>query len=222
MKSKKLFLMAVIFLLVSSNAYADLTTRGTGTMDGVSGSYKLIYDEDLDITWLDYTNEGANWSSQINWVTDLEVTFNGQVYSDWRLPDTDETTISSGNRYDGSSARGYNVTSSEMGHLFFEELGNFARYDTSGNSQSGYGLQNTGDFENLVENYYWSTQYVHIEGDAWYFCMDIGYQAYSLKRYDNYGLAVMDGDVSAVPIPGAVWLLGTGLLGLVGMRKRKY
>ena len=26
---------------------------------------------------------------------------------------------------------------------------------------------------------------------------------------------------NAVPIPGAVWLLGTGLVGLVGMRRRK-
>ena len=27
-------------------------------------------------------------------------------------------------------------------------------------------------------------------------------------------------DVSAVPIPGAIWLLGSGLLGLIGLRRR--
>jgi hypothetical protein len=33
--------------------------------------------------------------------------------------------------------------------------------------------------------------------------------------------AVHDGDIGAVPIPAALWLFGSGLLGLVGMAKRK-
>jgi hypothetical protein len=32
-------------------------------------------------------------------------------------------------------------------------------------------------------------------------------------------MAVHPGDVSAVPIPGAVWLFGSALLGLIGIRK---
>ena len=30
------------------------------------------------------------------------------------------------------------------------------------------------------------------------------------------------GSASSVPVPGAVWLLGTGLMGLVGLRRKKY
>ena len=42
---------------------------------------------------------------------------------------------------------------------------------------------------------------------------------------DNTGTTLLgDGgpDFSAVPIPGAVWLLGSGLLGLIGLRRRSH
>jgi len=33
--------------------------------------------------------------------------------------------------------------------------------------------------------------------------------------------AVADGDINAVPVPAAVWLFGSGFLGLVGVARRK-
>lgn len=38
--------------------------------------------------------------------------------------------------------------------------------------------------------------------------------------YGDYQIT-FTGDVSVVPIPGAIWLLGSGLLGLIGIKKRK-
>jgi len=51
------------------------------------------------------------------------------------------------------------------------------------------------------------------------------YNGYSVVWDNNvtmtFGVASDDDNLSAVPIPAAVWLLGSGLLGLVGIRRRK-
>jgi len=47
-----------------------------------------------------------------------------------------------------------------------------------------------------------------ITGSAWVFLF-------------YYALAVRPGDVSAVPVPAAVWLFGSGLMGLLGLARRK-
>jgi hypothetical protein len=36
-----------------------------------------------------------------------------------------------------------------------------------------------------------------------------------------FAWAVHSGDVSAVPIPTAIWLFGSGLLGLIGVARTK-
>ena len=143
--------MIVMFVLVTP-AHATLITRGTGT--SVYGTYNLIYDDDLDITWYDYTNAATTWQNQVTWAGGLSVSFGGDIFDDWRLPTTVVGAWVHG--YDGTTTGGYNITTSEMGHLFYTELVNLGRYDTSGTYQSGYGLNNTGDFQNLISSVYWS------------------------------------------------------------------
>jgi hypothetical protein len=36
-----------------------------------------------------------------------------------------------------------------------------------------------------------------------------------------YAWAVHEGNIGAVPIPAAVWLFGSGLIGLIGAARRK-
>lgn len=79
-----------MLVLFSGNALASLYLRGLGIItsgsEGSGGSYKLIYDDVLDITWLDYTKSLNNWDSQMAWAGALEVTFDDQTFHDWRLP----------------------------------------------------------------------------------------------------------------------------------------
>ena len=103
------------------------------------------------------------------------------------------------------------------------ELGNLALYDTFGNyGQPGWGLTNTGPFSNLQSNAYWSgVGYEADLSDAWYFSAGLGSQINFNKFQNLYGWAVRSGDVSTVPVPAAAWLFGSGLIGLLGMAKRK-
>ncbi len=231
-------LLCALFLMsgITGVANATLVTIGTA---GYSGSnYNLIWDNDDDLVWLDYTHALDDWSDQVAWADSLNISgvleidlldgytvvweTNDEKISSWRLPMTVDGIWEYG--YDGTTTGGYNITSSEMGHLFYEELGNLGYYDTSGNSQSGWGLQNTGDFDNLNASWYWSgTEYENTTDCAWNFFMYHGDQNVYRKYDRGYGLAVRSGQVSAssVPEPGTVFLLGLGLLGFSGLSRRK-
>ena len=49
----------------------------------------------------------------------------------------------------------------------------------------------------------------------------VGCQLARQKINLNFAWAVHDGDVSAVPILAAVWLFGSGIVGLIGIAKHK-
>ncbi|MGI6655733.1 MAG: VPLPA-CTERM sorting domain-containing protein [Desulfobulbus sp.] len=234
---KKVYLCStMVLLLMSGIAHADLTTIGTATYNGAD--YKLIWDDDNNgnsVVWLDYSNAKATWDDQIAWASSLNqanaLTYNiNPAYTvqwgtnSWRLPATVDQPFLNG--YDGTTTGGYNVTSSEMGHLYYTELGNLGMKDTSGNNQSEYGLKNTGSFDNLVaDSWYWSaTEHNHdpFYDKVWSFNMQRGHQ--SIHRFKNsygHGLAIRDAQVSAVPVPGAIWLVGAGVIALSGLGRRR-
>jgi hypothetical protein len=104
-------------------------------------------------------------------------------------------------------------------------LGDKAYYNTSGvGPQAGWGLTNTGPFSNVQSNAYWSaTEYAPGTSNAWGFGFDYGVQGDVGKSVGFYAWAVHSGNVGAaiVPIPAAVWLFGGGLLGLIGVGRRR-
>jgi hypothetical protein len=158
----------------------------------------------------------------MSWAANLTVNFNGAALTGWRLPTTVDGLPYAWN----AQVTGYNNTSSEIGYLYYVSLGNKAPYDTNGNYQPDGGLRNIGPFHylGLPTSYYWSgSDFVHLLdlSSAVMFYFGDGFQGSWSKGATLGALAVRPGDVSApVPIPGAVWLLGSGLIGLAGLRRR--
>ena len=221
-----IIVLVAVFFLSALSAYAELFNRGTDNLGN-----RLIYDSDRNITWYDLTysinNPGeTSWGNSLTWASGLSVTFNGTVYNDWRLPTIIQNQTPPTYGYSGSDTYGYNITNSEMGHLFYTALGNKAYYATDGSyPQPGWGLTNTGDFQHLFADYYYTdATYAYNVWAAVYQSFRVGEQyagaKLALGGTGIYAIAVRDGDVASVPVPAAVYLLGSGLIGLVLVRRK--
>ena len=190
---------ACAFTLATATVQAALLGRLPATPGGTD--YQAYYDTTLNITWLADANLAAS------------NTF-GTSGCDFAYSGTDcGYNVQTGS----ASTRVY----SEMASMFYDTLGNLGWYDTNGNGpQLGWGLTNTGPFANLQPNGYWSgLGYAPNTGFAWVFNFGNGHQLANRKGNDVYAWAVRPGDV--VPVPAAVWLFGSGLIGLLGVARRK-
>ncbi len=160
MQIQPLFLALLAGLTISGAAQATLIDRGGG----------LIYDDVLNITWLQNANYGAgssydngggatdglmSWANAVAWADTL--VYHDSVrnvdYSDWRLPTA--TPVGASFNYDfsnnGSTDNGYGITSthSELAYMYYANLANLGNCtpngggsSTSCNVQSGSGLVN--------------------------------------------------------------------------------
>lgn len=103
-----------------------------------------------------------------------------------------------------------------MGNLFYNVLGN-----TLGS------LSNTGPFINVQSfKYHSATETNPGSFGAFSFDMSDGTQAFNSTSNSYHSWAVQSGDVgagnmSAVPVPGAMWLFATGLIGLIASARRR-
>ncbi|WP_427551837.1 DUF1566 domain-containing protein (plasmid) [Methylomonas sp. MS20] len=103
-------------------------------------------------------------------------------------------------------------TINELGRLFYTEL----------NGTVGGGIPNTTHFINEQAYAYFSdTDYAQNFTEAWIFVTQLGFPNHYDKLNQNYAWAVSPGQVSAVPVPSAAWLMGGGLLWFVGNRRRR-
>lgn len=229
MKMKRIAILPTILVMgigLSAQAQASLVVRGTDTAGN-----QLIYDTDRNITWYDATVI-APWPTAMGWAANLVVTYEAAPISDWRLPNA-YNADGSGPCLSGNPIT-VECTGSEIGHLFFTELGNHA-YPPNAIPNTGFPDGLTGQtetFQHLYASQYWfgtlgTPVGSHVQ-QAWNFSTKLGGQGQAIAFYDGapygtglYAMAVRDGDVAAVPVPAAIWLLGSGLAGLAGTRLRR-
>ena len=182
--------------LVSGAAHAALQGRD---LDGSIGSFEAYYDTDLNITWLADANINGpmNWDDASALAANLSFTDGVNIYDNWRLSTSD-------------ACAGYGCTGSEMGHLFYSELG----------GTTGQFILTSADpdlikFTNLQVGRYWSAMQ-YDNNNAWYFDFAQGLQSADSKGNGFYVLAVSPGDVGAVP-EASIWAMLLAGLGLVGV-----
>lgn len=190
-------LAGVCAVLMAGAAQAALQDRD---LDGDT-VVDAFYDTDLDITWLRdaNVNEAMYWNEAVSWADG----YSFGCYSDWRLPAGDPSCYE------------HSCTGSEMGHLWYVELGNPA----------GGPMGNKGSFQNLnPDGAYWSgTAYQPDAASGMYFSMGLGVQwaTYDAQYYQLLAMAVRPGDVVPVPEPETYALMLAGLAGLALATRRR-
>ncbi|QOJ31217.1 MAG: VPLPA-CTERM sorting domain-containing protein [Gammaproteobacteria bacterium] len=189
---------------------------------------QAVYDTDRNITWLANANLAASntfgvtgiavngtmtWAKANEWIAAMN-TANYLGVHDWRLPTTLQPDPSC-HYQSGGGSYGVSCTGSEMGHLFYGELGGVGSQSIVTTHNANYSL-----FSNVQPSNYWSgTVYAPAPGSfAWDINFGYGDQNYNLQVYAFHAWAVRPGDI--VPVPAAVWLFGSAM-GVFAMVRRR-
>ncbi len=190
--SVKLMAIIVFSLFLISESHAALIEKD----DSVFGTGAITLDTDSGLEWLDVTFSTSRTRNYINGQFD-----SGGEFEGFRYATTEEAlalwaTVS--------------LNSSDI----FENVAYWSDFVDATGSQGGYPeiLAMTGSGDSVGADAYYSG----------------GTLVYNTGRLGWFGASLSSGSVgswlvreaSSVPLPGAVWLLGSGILGLIGARRR--
>ena len=216
MKTHLLGALSAVLFTFTPYSNAALVDNGGG----------LIYDTVLDITWAQ-PDIRRSWDDAVAWAAGLTLGKQGGVdATNWRLP---YISVAAGagplmdlSAVDCNKAGELACRDNEPGYMFYHNLSG-----TFGQSILTSGDPDLALFPTLFSGVNWSgTEYDAVS--AWGFNFHDGIQQLIpggtifgiLSKSNGYSpWAVHAGDV--VPVPAAVWLFGSGLLGLIGIARRE-
>ena len=259
MKISLSVLVATVLATALSGAQAAGAIAGLGTWEStlqyrdldsnVANGPEAFYDTVLDITWLrnanvnmgNNVNGNLEWQPAVDWANSLVV--NG--IGGWRLPTMLDTGAPGCDfSYGGGTDCGYTsqTATSELAHLYFVALGNKAfcppgDATCSAYPQAGFGLINTGNFQNMQRGYYTTgLEYALDTRNAWLFDTRDGLQVAYPKNSLRYAMVVHAGAIGTpmpftfpepevVAVPElesyALMLAGLGVIGAIVRRRRR-
>ncbi len=233
MKNQKTLTALALLIAATGTAHASLTNVGNG----------LIYDSNINITFTSDANLFKTLAPSINTIildtplvdghtmsaADFSTTSVGKMdwwgaqawigylnktnydgHSNWSLPTTNLIKNSI------ADTVGYFQTGSPLGELFYNELGGKKGENITVTNNANYNL-----FSNVASNSaFWTGKSNNTANipSAWYFDYTNGSQGWIDKGHQFYVLPVF---TTAVPLPSAVWLFGSGLMALLGFIKRR-
>ena len=199
-----LFLLVLpIIIIFSRPVYAALTDNFDGTVTQIKidrtslmwmENANLAQTETFGVTGIE-SSGAMTWDTAMAWIDAMNAV-NYLGYSNWRLPKTPVVEY------------GFNATSSEMGYLYYTELGN-----TPGRPY------NASYFDHVEASLYWSATQAPNPSGAWTFGFGDGYQIDNGKSLLIFAWAVRN--VASVPEPASMLLLGISLVGLAGVGRKK-
>ncbi len=192
------------FATLPVTSVAELHDRGGG----------LIYDDVLDVTWLQDANPAGrpmDWAEALDWVANFEYfdSVRGVTWSDWRLPAANpvngvahDDTFST----DGTTDHGYNVTSTnnELSYMYHVNLGLLSYAGPNGEYPQpdfGFRTELSGPFFNLRQAEripsWTGTEYPIFDGMAYLLPFQTGFLHAGAKDFTLLVWPVRDGDVAA-------------------------
>jgi hypothetical protein len=225
--NKKLGVIALMLssFMISNSAQAMSTLSGTFTVDDEYSAYLSTSETSID--GADTVDLGSNavWneSSSFSDVALLEGTTyylhimgsNAEKISatrnpsgflgDFSLSDNTSHNFTGSSTTDGSTGIGawtYGLAGWGEGNAVVNAQGP-AGQDRNWGGDNAHGVAQSGLSDISASQWVWSSDH-SIDPNTAYFTLEI-------RGNDNQNL---------VPVPGAVWLFGTGLLGFIGMRKK--
>lgn len=217
----KIIIALLTMLMINIPANAALNNNGDGTMTQTKADGSvLMWLQDANTAYtMGYsaTDEFGrmNWGDAMIWIDDLN-SINYLGYDDWRLPSSLQPDPSCAIQWNNESL-GFDCSGSEMGYLYYTELGNTA----------GGPLTNTGGFDNFLKffegfegNQYWTgMEFTSNPSAVWHFNFYDGNQNGNLKGTYNYAWAMRT--VVPEPLSSSLFMLGAGALGVRTYMRKK-
>ncbi|MBI3367027.1 MAG: DUF1566 domain-containing protein [Burkholderiales bacterium] len=161
----------------------------------------------------------ASWWGALAFVSYVNHTTGLGGYHDWRLPASLQPDAScefdrTGGAYPLSS--GHHCRGSELGHLFYDELGGSDDVSIASSHNASFDL-----FSHVFTDY-WTGTPSPTPGGAWYFVTDNGIQTLGASELTSYVWLVRDDTVTTeAPAPGSLGLALGGLLLMSALRRAR-